>query len=168
MNQLELDRCDNYYYGESTLTRDSQLYTNSAVQSELSKLMENAVVIVDPARDDLLVPSAEFTFQPLRRVSPPAPTVRVISSLPDDRYVLRKPIAVTVSYEAEEVKAEIPDLELYSFANREKEAIHEVLKDFVDLCDDLLDISDEQLGKFPKRWKNILESMLILDGRENT
>ncbi|NQU33212.1 MAG: hypothetical protein HQ521_08260 [Bacteroidetes bacterium] len=80
-----------------------------------------------------------------------------------DGYFLIKPIEVIVKFYPNEVLAVIPDLEIYGEGYNEIEAINELKLELVDLYHDLIDISDEKLGKFPRSWKKIVCSLIECD-----
>jgi len=146
----------------STLTRDSLLYTSSAAPGELSKLIQDTVVVYDSEKNLYFVPPPDFIFRPYNPASI-APSIVPFPALPSSKYRLRRELSIGISAEENEIKAEIPDLELYAFADTEEEAIAELVQDFLDLCDNLLDVPDDRLGKFPQQWKHFLESIIELN-----
>jgi hypothetical protein len=80
------------------------------------------------------------------------------------QYTLKKPLVVLVSENEGEYKAEFPILELYAFNEDKNEAIKELLDDFLDLCDDILPLDDDKLGRYPKYWKEVLQNLVIKNG----
>jgi len=162
MNRYNFHIGESYYYEGSTLSRDASFVTSTAVVGELSVLMENKFVAVPVGKDEIFFPDPSFVFHPLSLGPPVARNVE-IDTLPSMRYRLSRPIMIIVSKEEGEIKAEIPDLELYTFASNEEEAIRELTQDLLDLCEDLLDISDEKLGQHPKKWKNYLKSIININ-----
>jgi len=161
MNNLDLYVGESYYDDSSTHSRDASLFTSTAVIGEKSKLMEIGFVIVpfDVDVDEVFFLGPGFVFNPLPS-EPPVTRTLEIDTLPDPRFSLIRPISIFVSEERGEIKAEIPEVELYTFASNEDEAIHELTQDLLDLYEDLLDISDGKLGKYPRMWKNYLKSII--------
>lgn len=83
-----------------------------------------------------------------------------VKSLASEELILTKAIAVEVERLDAEFRAEIPEVELYAFADSESEAVKEVLEDFVDLCGEVLGKADAKLGKSARKWKRFLASVV--------
>lgn len=89
-----------------------------------------------------------------------------INDLLIENYRLKRPIEAILKFYPDEVLAVIPELEIFGEGNTEIEAISELKLELLDLFDDLKDITDEKLGKFPKSWKKIIT--LLIKENENT
>jgi hypothetical protein len=84
-----------------------------------------------------------------------------IDKLINFNYTLRKPIKVRIIKNLSgEVIGDIEELELYSFGNNEFEVLREINEELTDLFEDLRDVGDDNLGKFPKKWKAILKKYI--------
>ncbi len=84
----------------------------------------------------------------------------LISDLPTRDFALKTPLSVIVAEDDGEYRAEIPEVELYAFARTDREAISELLEEFVDLCREILTKLDVELGASAKRWKQFLASIV--------
>ena len=83
-----------------------------------------------------------------------------IPTIKSSKYNLKRPLAILITKENSEYKAEFPSLELYSFANSEDEAIDELINDFIDLCDAISSHTSNELGIYPKLWGKIINSIV--------
>jgi hypothetical protein len=79
-----------------------------------------------------------------------------IDTLINFNYTLKKPIKVKIIKSTSGVIGDIEELELYSFGNNEFEVLRELNEELVTFFEDLIEIGDKNLGKFPKKWKSIL------------
>lgn len=82
-------------------------------------------------------------------------------SLTSNEYELTNTIDIILKIFPNEVLALIPDLEIYGEGATEPEAINDLKMELIDLYEDLVDITDEKLGKFPKTWKKIVKTFII-------
>jgi len=51
---------------------------------------------------------------------------------------------------------EINELGIYAFGNSQFEVLREINKDVTELFEELFNISENQLGKLPRKWKETL------------
>ena len=72
--------------------------------------------------------------------------------------LLLVPLVIELARESDECLAEVPELELYAFAETEKDAIAEILEDFDDLRHEVAGKDETQLGEKAKGWKRIIQS----------
>ncbi len=86
-----------------------------------------------------------------------------INDLQLNNYRLQKPVEAILKFYPKEVLAVIPDLEIFGEGNNEVEAVNDLKLELLDLFDDLKDIPEKKLGKYPKSWKKIITSII----REN-
>jgi hypothetical protein len=159
MNPLKINEKSSYDHLGSTLTRDASLYTSTAIPGELSKLMENEFVVLQFDQEMLSFPTPDFKFHPFSTENKLRKSFTV-STLPDSKLSLIKPINIDITYEGDEVKAELPEVELYAFSNNEIQAVNEITQDLIDLFNDLNEIPDYKLGQHPKRWKMYMKSII--------
>jgi hypothetical protein len=82
----------------------------------------------------------------------------------NEKYTLKKPVVALINSDNGEYRIECPQLELYAFNEDKNEVIKEFIDDFFDLCDDILPCSDSELGKYPKCWKEILQTIVRKNG----
>jgi hypothetical protein len=83
-----------------------------------------------------------------------------INDLALDNYRLKKPIDAILKFYPNEVLAVILDLEIFGEGNNEIEAVIDLKLELIDLFDDLKDIPEGKLGKYPKSWKKIITSII--------
>ena len=83
-----------------------------------------------------------------------------ITSIPSEKYELRKPIDAIIKIYEEEVIALIPELELFGEGSNEFEALNDLKFELIDLLEDLDFYPDEKLGSTPKAWNKTLRSMV--------
>ena len=83
-----------------------------------------------------------------------------INDIQMDGYYLKNPIDTIIKFYPNEVLAIIPDLEIYGEGDNEIEAINELKLELVDLFNDLKNIPNTKLGKYPKSWKKIVCSLV--------
>jgi len=79
-----------------------------------------------------------------------------IDTLINFNYKLKKPITIYMKMNKYEYFGEIPDLELYSYGSTKFEVLREINEELTDLFEKIVNIDDKMLGKYPKKWKNIL------------
>ena len=82
----------------------------------------------------------------------------------NEKYTLKKPLGALIYSDNGEYKIEYPQLELYASNEDKNEVIKEFIDDFFDLCDDILPCTDSELGKYPKYWKEILQTLVSKNG----
>lgn len=84
-----------------------------------------------------------------------------INKIINFNYTLKQPIEVKIIKKINgDVIGDIEELELYSFGNDEFEVLRELNEDLTDLFEDLINVEDQKLGKFPKKWKAILKKYI--------
>lgn len=90
-----------------------------------------------------------------------------LDTLINFNYDLKKPIDVKLIKEGAEVIGEIADLGIYAFGKSEFEVLREINLDLTELFEEIMTLTDEQLGKRPKYWKKILSNYIsIPDGNK--
>ena len=82
-----------------------------------------------------------------------------INTLRHPKYHLKTPIYITLEHEKDQVIASFDDIEAFSYADTEFEAIDMLCQEIVDLYDDLRD-DKENLGALPKKWLQYLETII--------
>jgi len=88
-----------------------------------------------------------------------------VDTLINFKYDLKKPIEIKVIKEGSDVIGEITDLGIYAFGKDEFEVLREINYDLTELFEEIMKLSDVQLGKRPKYWKKILSNYIsTLDG----
>lgn len=147
------------YWGTSQ-ARASCDYGSTADETELSSIMTQAPLVFD-YRSVPINLSADAVFSPI----PPLFFVAEISiaylSEPDMSVV--RPIPVSVEREGDEIRAEIPELELYAFGSSTEEAVEELREEVADLVRTLASLGDDQLGGKASAWKKFLSSRVRTD-----
>ena len=84
-----------------------------------------------------------------------------INNLINFNYSLKRPIEVKIITNIfGEVIGDIEELELYSFGNDEFEVLRELNEDLTDLFEELINLRNENLGKYPKKWKKLLKKYI--------
>jgi hypothetical protein len=88
-----------------------------------------------------------------------------IFDLGSEKIKLKYPITVIISREEyyedeEEFAASWPEVEVAGLGLTEACAINDLKDKIVELYEELLNISDESLGKLPKRWKRALNAAI--------
>ncbi len=58
------------------------------------------------------------------------------------------------------VIGDIEELELYSYGDSQFEVLRELNEELVSLFEDLIGMEDRNLGKYPKKWKSILNKYI--------
>lgn len=81
-------------------------------------------------------------------------------------YSLKQPIDVILKFYPDEVISIIPELEIYGEGDNEVEAINDLKNEIVDLFNDLKEIPERELGKYPKSWKKIINSLIKENGNQ--
>ncbi len=83
-----------------------------------------------------------------------------IDTLINFKYTLKKPIEVKIIKDTSGVIGDIEELELYSYGDNEFEVLRELNEELVFLFEDLIKMEDKNLGKYPKKWKSILNTYI--------
>jgi len=82
-----------------------------------------------------------------------------LNSLKDNRHILKKPLFITVETEKNTIIASLDDIEAFSYADTEYEAINGLCTEISELYEDLS--SDrEHLGPLPRKWLNYLDEVI--------
>ena len=77
---------------------------------------------------------------------------------------LRIPMVAIIEEDEDEVGARIPEFSASGFGSTESEAIAELKAELGDLYAELMDTPDELIGALPKRWKQGLANLVMLNG----
>jgi len=91
----------------------------------------------------------------------PRITTGQINMFSSEPYELRSPISARIEVYDEEVLAIMPELEIYGEGASEIEALDDLETEIIELYEYLKSVSQKQLGKSPKKWKKILDSLII-------
>jgi len=83
-----------------------------------------------------------------------------LETLINFKYDLKKPIKIKVIKEGSDVIGEIADLGIYAFGKNDFEVLREINYDLTELFEEIMKLSDAQLGKRPKYWKKILSNYI--------
>lgn len=83
-----------------------------------------------------------------------------IDTLINFNYELRNPIKVKIIKSTSGVIGDIEELELYSFGDSEFEVLRELNEEVVSLFEDLIEMKNKNLGKYPRKWKSILNQYI--------
>jgi hypothetical protein len=76
---------------------------------------------------------------------------------------MRKPLRFQITKDDGEYRAEIPQIELYSFAESAEEAARELYVELVDLCGVLFDETTDHLSLKTLAWKLYLQQFVAPD-----
>jgi len=82
-----------------------------------------------------------------------------VNTLKSAKYVLKKPIYITLEKEKDIVIASLDDIEAFAYADTEFEAINLLCEEIIHLYEDLID-DRKNLGNLPKKWLHYLEEVL--------
>ncbi len=88
-----------------------------------------------------------------------------LNSLKDDRYSLKKPLFITIETDKNKIIASLDDIEAFSYADTEYEAINGLCSEIADLYEDL-SFDREHLGPLPRKWLDYLDE--VLERHENS
>ena len=86
-----------------------------------------------------------------------------INNLSSDIYSLKHPIDIIFKTSDNEILAIMPDLEIYGEGANEIEALSDIKAEIIDLFEYLNSVAPSHLGKLPKRWKKIVNSLIEKD-----
>lgn len=99
-----------------------------------------------------------------KRVQKLEKTPQVVSTkifeLASDTYTLKSPVDVVLKTYPEEIIALVPDLEVYGEGINEMDALNDLGMELIDLFEDLNSFGDNELGKYPLKWKRIINSLI--------
>lgn len=82
-----------------------------------------------------------------------------VNSLKHPKYHLKVPVYITLEFEGNKVLASFDDIEAFSYADTESEAIDKLCEEIVQLYEDLHE-EKENLGPLPKKWLQYLETIV--------
>jgi len=82
-----------------------------------------------------------------------------LNTLKNDHYILEKPLYITLEIEDGVVIASLDDIEAFSYADTEYEAINKLSEEIVNLYKDLKE-DRENLGPLPQKWLEFLEEVI--------
>lgn len=82
-----------------------------------------------------------------------------LNTLQRPRYILKKPIYITIEIEKDMVIASLDDIEAFAYADTEYEAINHLCNEIVSIYEDLREDKDN-LGRLPKKWLAFLEEVI--------
>ena len=82
-----------------------------------------------------------------------------LNTLKNDHYILEKPLYITLETEDGVVMVSLDDIEAFSYADTEYEAINQLSEEIVNLYKDLKE-DRENLGPLPQKWLAFLEEVI--------
>lgn len=82
-----------------------------------------------------------------------------INSLKSREYFLKSPIYITLEYEKGKVIAGFDDIEAFSYADTESEAVSQLCEEIIQIYEDLRE-DRENLGSLPAKWLGYLEEII--------
>ena len=82
-----------------------------------------------------------------------------INTLQNPKYILIKPVYVTIEMEKDVIIASFDDIEVFAYGDTEFEAINQLCEEIINIYEDLRE-DRENLGKFPKKWLAFLEEVI--------
>lgn len=82
-----------------------------------------------------------------------------LNTLQHPRYILKKPIYITIEIEKDIVIASLDDIEAFAYADTEYEAINHLCEEIVSVYEDLKE-DKGNLGRLPKKWLAFLEEVI--------
>jgi hypothetical protein len=82
-----------------------------------------------------------------------------LNSLKHPRYILKRPVYITLETENDKVIASLDDIEAFAYADTEFEAINLLCEDIISLYEDLKE-SGEPLGLLPSKWLQYLDEFI--------
>lgn len=83
-----------------------------------------------------------------------------INSLPHSKYSLKTPIYISIEFTDNEVLASLDDIEAFSVAETEYEAIGRLCEEIIQVYEDLIADRDN-LGVLPQKWLQHLENIIV-------
>ena len=87
--------------------------------------------------------------------------VRIVplNSLRHTKYYLKYPVYITLEFTEDEVIASLDDIEAFSYADTEFEAIDQLCEEIIQIYEDIT-ADRENLGLLPKKWLQYLEGII--------
>ncbi|MGB5157895.1 hypothetical protein [Desulfobacterium sp. N47] len=85
-----------------------------------------------------------------------------LNSLKKTGYILKKPIYITIETDGEAIIASLDDIEAFSYADTEFEAINALCEEIVMLYEDMK-TNRENLGILPQKWLEYLNEVITVD-----
>jgi len=82
-----------------------------------------------------------------------------LNSLKHTEYRLKQPVYIMLEFEKDMVIASFDDIETFSYAETESEAINQLCEEIVQLYEDLTE-DKENLGVLPLAWLEYLEEVI--------
>jgi len=82
-----------------------------------------------------------------------------LNSLKHPKYHLRVPVHITLEFEEDNVIASFDDIEAFSYAETNSEAINRLCEEIVQLYEDLQE-DEENLGPLPQKWLHYLKEII--------
>ena len=112
--------------------------------------MEQTILTADQYQD--LTRKIIYSLEKQYRIVP-------LNSLSHPKYYLRSPVFITLEFAENEVIASLDDIEAFSHADTEFEAINQLCEEVVQLYEDLK-ADRENLGLLPQKWLQYLEEII--------
>lgn len=82
-----------------------------------------------------------------------------LNTLKHTKYVLRKPVYITIEREKDIFIASLDDIECFTYADTEFEAINLLCEEIINIYEDLRN-DRENLGVLPQKWLSYLEEVI--------
>ena len=82
-----------------------------------------------------------------------------LNTLKHSKYILKKPIYITIEQEKNRIIASFDDIEAFAYADTEFEAINNLCQEIVNIYEDLRE-DKNNLGMLPKKWLEYLEEVI--------
>ena len=82
-----------------------------------------------------------------------------LNSLKHPKYHLKIPVYITLEFEENKVVTSFDDIEAFSYADTEFEAIDNLCEEIVQLYEDLQE-DKKNLGPLPRKWLHYLEEII--------
>lgn len=82
-----------------------------------------------------------------------------LNTLKNNDYVLKKPLYITIDIEKNIVIASLDDIEAFTYADTEFEAINRLCEEIINVYEDIQQ-DRENLGKLPQKWLVFLEEFI--------
>ena len=82
-----------------------------------------------------------------------------LNTLKHPKYILRKPVYITIEMGKDVIIASLDDIEAFAYADTEFEAINRLCEEIINIYEDLQE-DRKNLGKFPKKWLAFLEEII--------
>jgi hypothetical protein len=82
-----------------------------------------------------------------------------LNTLKHSKYIIKKPIYITIEQERNITIASFEDIEAFAYADTEFEAINSLCQEIVNIYEDLRE-DKNNLGILPKKWLEYLEEVI--------